>query len=44
MTEDRLSAMPKHAKNLKSIHDKGSFGRSAVLADHKVWTHTLNLH
>jgi hypothetical protein len=34
MIGDALSAMPKHAKNLKNIHDQGIFGRSAVLADH----------
>jgi len=33
MTEDGLSAMPKHAKNLKSIHDKRKL--RSMFADHR---------
>jgi hypothetical protein len=42
MTEDGLSAMPKHAKNLKSIHDKRK--PRSISSRSQVWSHTLNLH
>jgi hypothetical protein len=44
MTEDGLSAVPKHAKNLKSIQDKRNLRPINGVRRSKVWSHTLNLH